>query len=165
MKHCRILFLLALCSLFLLTLASANIVLDEDFSDDTPFTDLARGADGTTTPTLESKGINVTDESDDPSQVGDLAYNTTSGSKTQGELFTIDAAHNGRCWKLSAAQQLFWGQSGVAGEPSGMGTIACNGDGTQVQQVAVAVEPETALKAAGTNVGSISYFFSKLELV
>ena len=156
MKGLRFLLLLVLCFLFAMSVASANINIDEDFTDDTPFTDLHNSAGVSTGTSSTLKGINVCDDPDN--NKGVLQYNATSAF-TQGSLFTIDAAHNARCWKLDAGQQLFWGQSGWAGQPSGLSNLSVWGGGIEAAQVAVAVEPATALKAAGTNVGSISYFF------
>lgn len=156
MKILRVFLLSILCLVLALGMANATINLDETFDDGAPFTDL-NFAYGNANPTSATvKGMNIYRDAD-ASTTGALAFNFTSPN-AMGSLVNLGTG-DGKAWKLSPNERIFFGQSGVAHVPSGIGEIGNNGDGISVSQIAVSFEPATANKPEGTNVGSISYYF------
>jgi len=135
-----------------------NINVDETFDGDSaPFEDLHGTA--TLLSRVSLKGINVLATYPGFSSAT-MQYNATS-ALTPGSLFPIRSSGIPKCWKLEPGQEFKWGQAGpqAGGETDGLGIIADYGGGIDVMQVAVAVEPSAAARAAGTDLGQIKYFF------
>lgn len=161
MKNLKLLFFVGLCLVLGMGIASANIDIDETFDDGTPFTDLgwAYGVDDPGSATI--KGISIfrnTNALNTEVATATLAYNMTSGNQ-QGSLVNLGTG-NGKAWKLTAGQKVFWGQSGNGSIPSGGGVIADYSTDIKVAQLGIGYHVnQIPGSSTSTLIGSVSYLF------
>lgn len=159
MKNLKLLFLVGLCLVLGMGAASAYIDIDETFDSGTPWVDRgwAYGVDDPGSATI--KGISIfRNGSAGMVSTATLGYNMTSGNQ-QGSVVSLGTG-NGKAWKMTAGQKLFFGQSGNGSIPSGGGYIGHDGPDICVAQVGLGYHAnQISGSSTSTLIGSVSYLF------